>query len=140
MIPIAPGIALEDDEIEFVFLRASGPGGQHVNKAATAVQLRFNLARCKSLPAAVRERLRRLAGRRVSREGVLVIGAQRFRSREANRRDAIERLVQWLRAAAREPKTRKAMRPPRAAHERRLEAKRRRSELKRSRRIRPDFT
>jgi ribosome-associated protein len=140
MISVTPGIALDENEIELSFIRASGPGGQNVNKVATAVQLRFDVLRSASLPPGVRERLRVLAGRRVSREGVLIITAHRFRSQEQNRRDAIERLVELIRQAAVPRKTRRATRPTRSSRERRLESKRRHSVIKRGRSNRPDFT
>lgn len=133
MIRIAPGIALDEREIELSFIRASGPGGQKVNKAASAVQLRFDARRSPSLPEPVRERLLALAGSRASREGMLTITARRFRSQEQNRRDAIGRLVALVRAAACAPKPRRPTRPTPAGRERRLAEKRRRSEIKRAR-------
>ena len=140
MISVTPGIALDENEIELSFIRASGPGGQNVNKVATAVQLRFDVLRSASLAPPVRERLRVLAGRRVNREGVLIITAHRFRSQEMNRRDAIERLVALIREAAIPRKTRRPTRPTRSSRQRRLESKRHHGEIKRGRRAKPDFT
>lgn len=135
MIPITPGIALKNAEIKEHFTRSPGPGGQNVNKVETAVQLRFHVWRSSSLPDHVKRRLVRLAGRRVSGNGVLTIEAHRFRTRERNREDALERLVVLIRQAAYQPKPRKKTRPTRASKERRLESKRQRSNTKRLRGI-----
>jgi hypothetical protein len=131
-------VAIEESEVELSFVRASGPGGQNVNKVATAVQLRFDVTGSPSLSEEVRQRLLRLAGQRVSAEGVLVLTARRYRSQERNRQDALARLLELLRKAAVPPKPRRPTRPSRASRERRLGAKRRRGELKQSRRPRGD--
>ncbi len=134
MIEITPTIAIEEREVQLDFTRASGPGGQHVNKVATAVQLRFDVRHSPSLPDEVRERLIHLAGKRITDSGVLIIEARRFRTQEQNRQDAMRRLVELIRRAARRPKSRRKTGPSRAARERRLAAKQRRSEKKRLRR------
>ena len=134
MIRVTNDIALGEDEILEQFIRSSGPGGQNVNKVATAVQLRFDVARSPNLPDPVRERLKRLAGRRLTGDGVLIIDARRYRTREQNRRDALDRLVALVRKAAIAPTPRKATRPTAASRRRRLEGKQRRGVLKRGRR------
>ena len=133
MIPITDRISLDDDELQFEFVRASGPGGQNVNKVATAAQLRFDVTGSPSLPATVKTRLRRLAGRRMTGEGVLVIDARRHRTQKANREDAVDRLVDLIRRAARRPKKRVPTRPTAASRKRRLDAKKRRGQSKRLR-------
>jgi ribosome-associated protein len=134
MIRITPDITLREAELKLDFVRSSGPGGQNVNKVATAVQLRFDVRRSNSLREEVRQRLIRIAGKRVNKEGVLLIDARRFRTQERNRQDAVERLIQWIRRAAERPKKRIKTKPTAGSRERRLEGKRQRSETKRLRR------
>lgn len=138
MIRITPSITLDDSEIDEQFIRASGPGGQNVNKVETAVQLRFNIDASPALDDGTRHRLKQLAGRRVTRDGVIVISAQRFRTRERNRADALERLTDLIRQAAIRPILRRPTKPSRAQKRARLETKARRSGLKNLRRTRPD--
>jgi ribosome-associated protein len=133
MIRITPHIALADDEIVLQFIRASGPGGQNVNKVSTAVQLRFDAAGSKSLPEAVRARLLQLAGHRLTNDGVILIEAKRHRTQGRNREDAITRLVELIRLATVKPKPRIATRPTLASERRRLEGKRQRSATKQTR-------
>lgn len=133
MIRINPQIAIDEREIGLQFIRASGPGGQNVNKVSSAVQLRFDAAHSPSLPEDVRARLMRLAGNRLTTEGELVIEAKRYRTQGRNREDAIGRLVELIRRATEKPKPRVATRPTLASKKRRLEAKSRRGETKRGR-------
>ncbi len=133
MIHITDAIAIEEREVEESFVRAAGPGGQNVNKVATAVQLRFDVRRSPSLPEDVRARLEQLAGRKLTQEGVLVITAQRYRTQDRNRQDALDRLVSLIRAAAHAPPPRRPTRPTAASQQRRVERKRRGAGIKRHR-------
>jgi ribosome-associated protein len=133
MLRITPDIALDDSELEEQFVRASGPGGQNVNKVSTAVQLRFNVLASPSLPDDVRMRLVILAGNRITADGDLIITAQRYRTQAQNRADVREKLAALIRAATHRPKPRRKTRPSAASRRRRLETKRRRGETKRSR-------
>ena len=122
---IAGALTIDPDEIQESFVRAAGPGGQHVNKTSSAVQLRFDVRHSPSLPADVRQRLERLAGRRLTRDGVLVLMAQGERSQKRNREEALERLVALIRAAARPPVPRKKTKPPKASKRQRVDDKKR---------------
>jgi len=133
MLKVSDTITIDERELEERFVRASGPGGQNVNKVSTAVELRFDVLGSPSLPEGTRARLARLAGRRLSDEGVLVIRADRFRTQERNREDARERLVELIKQASIIPKRRVATKPSRAEKERRREAKKRRGNVKRLR-------
>jgi ribosome-associated protein len=137
MIRITDSIGIGKDEVEERFIRASGPGGQNVNKLASAVQLRFDVRRSPSLLVEVRVRLERLAGNRLTRAGVLVITAQRHRTQERNRRDALDRLIELIRRAAVAPVPRRPTRPTAGARERRLQSKKHRSSIKELRQSKP---
>ena len=130
MIPVTDQISLAEDELEESFIRASGPGGQNVNKVASAVQLRFDAAASPSLQPAVKERLRRVAGRKMTGAGVIVITANRFRTQERNRADAVERLVGLIAQAAHAPTPRRPTKPTYGSRQRRLEDKKKRGEVK----------
>lgn len=138
-LTITQTLAIPDDELVERFVRASGAGGQNVNKVATAVELRFDIARSPSLPDALRERLLARADRRLTDEGVMVIDAQRFRTQDRNRQDARERLAAFIADALHVPRPRIATRPSRAAKARRLDAKRGRGDIKRSRSKKTDW-
>lgn len=139
MIRVNAQISLDEREIEESFVRASGPGGQNVNKLSTAVQLRFDVRRSPSLSAQVKKRLERLAGARLTRDGVLVIIAQSHRSQARNREDALDRLIELIRRATIAPLTRRPTKPTKASRERRIEKKKRHAGLKRLRRVKPSF-
>jgi ribosome-associated protein len=134
MIHITDEISLHENEIKLEFIRASGPGGQNINRVSSAVQLRFDAARSPALSEAVRTRLKKLSGQRMTADEILVIKAQRYRTQERNREDAIERLIALIRQAAIIPKQRRRTKPSAAARQKRLAAKRRRGEIKRQRR------
>jgi len=133
MLIVAPGIAIDDSEIEEKFVRSSGPGGQNVNKVATSVELRFDVRRSPSLPEHIRQRLAQIASGRISADGILIIEAHEFRTQEQNRQAARERLTALLRKAAQIPRVRRPTRPSAAAKEARTDEKRRRGRVKRLR-------
>ena len=133
MIEITPSIQIREQEFEFIFIRSPGPGGQNVNKVSSAVQLRFDVRQTPALPVEVKQRLVRLAGKRMTSGGILVIEAKQYRLQEQNRKAAQERLIRLIQRAVEPPKPRHKTRPTRASVERRLEAKRKRAEIKRRR-------
>jgi len=132
MIKITPTLNLDERELQFEFVRASGPGGQNVNKVATAAQLRFDV-RASSLPEEVKTHLIHIAGKRITSEGILILEAKRFRTQEQNREDAIQRFVELIRRALAKPKPRKKTRPTKASKEERLKEKKRKGEIKKIR-------
>ena len=138
MIEITPSVKIDDSEIQLEFIRAAGPGGQNVNKVATAVQLRFDVRNSPSLTTAVKARLIKLAGSRVTEDGILIIEAKRHRSQEQNRLDGIQRLVTLIQKALEVPKARKATRPSIRAKAARVDAKKKRGQIKRIRRQAPE--
>ncbi len=139
MLRITDHIAIDERELEEQFVRSSGPGGQNVNKLATAVQLRFDVRHSPSLPHDVRLRLERLAGQRLTKDGVLVIIAQRHRTQERNRQDALDRLIELIQRAAVVPKRRRPTKPTAGSRKRRLESKKRRGTIKGLRQAKPAF-
>jgi ribosome-associated protein len=139
MIRVTDSISLDESELEESFIRASGPGGQHVNKTETAVQLRFNVRGSPSLPNDVAVRLMKLAGSRLTQDGVLIITAQNERSQKRNREEARARLIELIREAAVRPVTRRATKPTKASKERRIDSKKRRGGVKNLRQKRPSM-
>ena len=133
MIEITPTLSIEENEIQLEYIRASGPGGQNVNKVATAVQLRFDIQNSPSLAEDVKQRLTRLAGKRATADGMLVIEAKRYRTQEQNRADAILRLTALIQKALEKPKARRATRPSLASQTRRIESKKKRGDIKKNR-------
>jgi ribosome-associated protein len=138
MIEISSTVKLDENEIQYDFIRASGPGGQNVNKVASSVQLRFNIRNSPSLEADVKERLIKLAGSRVTEDGILIIEAKKYRTQEQNRFDATRRLIAWIQKALEKPKKRKPTRPSVTAKAARVSDKKKHGELKRIRRYDPD--
>ena len=138
MIRVNDDISINENDLKFRFIRASGPGGQNVNKVASAVQLSFDVEKSRALTPAVKERLRRSAGKRINKNGILIIEAKRFRDQERNRSDAIKRLVKLIADAAKKPKSRIKTKPTKASREKRLRSKKEKS-IKKSRRKRPEM-
>ena len=136
MLQITPSIQINENELQFDYIRASGPGGQNVNKVATAVQLRFDISNSPSLASDLKGRLLRLAGNRINADGILLIEAKRFRTQEQNREDATQRLVELLRKAAIKPKKRLKTKPTKASKEERLKEKKQRGVIKKTRQSR----
>jgi len=133
MVEINPQLTIDENELEFSFIRADGPGGQNVNKVASAVQLRFDVEHSDSLPEDVKSRLVKLVGKRVTQDGILIIEAKRYRTQERNREDALERFQMLVQKAVEKPKSRKKTRPTKASQEERIKEKKRRGEIKKAR-------
>jgi len=138
MIEVSSNVKIDENEIQYEFIRASGPGGQNVNKVASSVQLRFDVRNSSSLEPDVKERLIKLAGNRVTEDGILIIEARRYRTQEQNRFDATQRLITWVQKALEKPKVRKATRPTVTAKAARVGDKKKRGEIKKTRRFNPE--
>lgn len=138
MIEVTSSVKIDENEVQYEFVRASGPGGQNVNKVASSVQLRFNVRNSPSLEPDVKERLIKLAGNRVTEDGILIIEAKRYRTQDQNRFDATQRLITWVQKALDKPKVRKATRPTITAKAARVGDKKKRGEIKKTRRFNPE--
>ena len=138
MIEVTSSVKIDENEVQYEFVRASGPGGQNVNKVASSVQLRFNVRNSPSLEPDVKERLIKLAGNRVTEDGILIIEAKRYRTQDQNRFDATQRLITWVQKALEKPKVRKATRPTITAKAARVGDKKKRGEIKKTRRFNPE--